>query len=180
VELIWRTERAGWVLELTIERPDSQVPGAGISVELCSEISRDLSRALDVEDLIEQKYSLVVGSPGLDRALYNLNDYRRFAGQTAKIKLKQPHDGQRVVRGLLHGLDSDEPVNDGLVHEGLAGEGSNILVETDRGLLSFPLSEIDSARLEFVWNGGGRQERDSRSRRASSRGRQARGARRSK
>ena len=170
VELLWRTDRAGWVLELTIERPDSQVPGAGISVDLCTEISRDLSRALDVADIIEPSYSLMVGSPGLDRALYNLNDYRRFAGQSAKLKLKEPHDGQRVIRGVLHGLDGD----------GTVREDSNILVETDRGLLSFPLSEIDSAHLEFVWNGGGRRDRDSRSRRASSRGKHSRGSRRSR
>ena len=165
VELLWRTDRAGWVLELTVERPDSQVPGAGISIDLCTEISRDLSHALDVADVIEQSYSLMVGSPGLDRALYSLNDYRRFAGQKAKLKLKQPLDGQWVIRGVLNGLDD---------------EGSKIVVETDRGLLSFPLSEIDNAHLEFDWNGGGRRDRGPRSHRASGRGKNSRGSRRSR
>jgi len=170
VELLWRTDRAGWVLELTIERPESQLPGAGISVDLCTEISRDLSRALDVADVIEPSYSLMVGSPGLDRALYRLNDYRRFAGQHAKLKLKDPEDGQRVIRGVLNGLEGD----------GADPEDQKILIDTDRGLLSFSLSEIDSARLEFVWNAGGRGDRDSRSRRASSRGKQSRSSRRSR
>jgi len=47
VELVWRTDRGGWVLELTVERPDSRLPGAGVTIDLCSEISRDISAALD-------------------------------------------------------------------------------------------------------------------------------------
>ena len=69
VELVWRTDRAGWVLELTVERPGSTLPGAGVTIDLCSEISRDLSAALDVADVIDARYSLQVGSPGLERAL---------------------------------------------------------------------------------------------------------------
>jgi len=67
---VWRTDRSGWLLEVTVERPDSTIPGAGVTVDLCSEISRDLSAALDVADVIQQRYRLEVGSPGLERALY--------------------------------------------------------------------------------------------------------------
>jgi ribosome maturation factor RimP len=165
VELLWRTDRSGWVLELTIERPDSQAPGAGISIELCSQISRDLSQALDVADIIEQRYSLQVGSPGLDRALYSLSDYKRFAGQQAKLKLREPYEGQHVIRGFLRGLDDD---------------GLRLVIETNRGLLSFQLDEIDSARLVFDWNDGGRRDRGPRPRRAANRGKSTRGSRRSR
>jgi ribosome maturation factor RimP len=90
VELVWRSDRHGWLLELTIEHPDAKIPGQGITVDLCSEISRDLSAALDVTDLIGPRYRLEVGSPGVERALYRAEDYRRFSGQPAKIKLKRP------------------------------------------------------------------------------------------
>ncbi|MCA9595636.1 MAG: ribosome maturation factor RimP [Myxococcales bacterium] len=136
VELVWRTDRGGWLLELTIERPDSRIPGAGITIDLCSEISRDLSAALDLADVIPQRYTLEVGSPGLERALYGARDYERFAGQLAKIKLAQPlADGQRVIRGNLHGLD----------------DAGRVVVETDHGVQSFELDAIDSARLVFDW-----------------------------
>src|SRR5262245_7971584 len=105
VELTWKTDRGEWVLELTVERPDSRIPGAGITVERCSEISRDLSAALDVSDVIAQHYRLEVGSPGVERALYSAGDYARFAGQLARLKLREPIDAQKVVRGTLHGLD---------------------------------------------------------------------------
>lgn len=139
VELLWRTDPGGRVLELTVERPDSKVPGAGITVELCSEISRDLSAALDVADVIPQSYRLQVGSPGLERALYGASDYARFAGQVARLKLREVVDGQRVIRGILHGLDDD----------------GRVVIETDRGEIGLETDIIDNAHLEFDWKRGG-------------------------
>jgi ribosome maturation factor RimP len=137
VELVWRTDRGGWVLELTLERPGSTVPGDGITLELCTEISRDLSAALDVAEAISHRYRLEVGSPGLDRALYVAHDYERFAGQFARIKLKAPALGQFVLRGTLRGLDAER----------------RVLLQEERGdLVPIPIDGIDSARLVFEMN----------------------------
>ncbi len=141
VELVWRTDRGERVLELTIERPEARIPGHGITIDLCSEISRDLSAALDVADCIDGHYRLEVGSPGVERALYSARDYERFAGQLAKLKLKQPlPDGQRVLRGTLSGLQKD---SDG---------AERVVLSTERGELELELGEIDSAHLVFDWN----------------------------
>src|SRR5882724_12823255 len=94
VELVWRTDRGGWLLEISIERSDARVPGVGVTVDLCADISRDLSAALDVADCIPHRYTLEVGSPGVERALYNDADYERFAGQAAKLKLKKPRNSE--------------------------------------------------------------------------------------
>jgi ribosome maturation factor RimP len=141
VELLWGTDRGERLLELTIERPDARIPGQGITIDLCTEISRDLSAALDVADVIPMRYRLEVGSPGIERALYVAKDYQRFAGQLAKLKLREPlPDGQRVLRGTLQGLDETS--------EG----GQRVMLSTERGELSFELADIDSARLVFDWN----------------------------
>ncbi len=161
VELLWRTDRGGWVLELTIERPESRRPGDGVSLELCTDISRDLSAALDVTDVIPHRYRLEVGSPGLERALYQARDYERFAGQLARLKLRQAaSDGQRVITGTLHGLD----------------ESGSVAVETSKGVLSVELENIDAARLVFDMNAGRGQKgrptsKKNAARRASGRGR---------
>ena len=39
----------------------------GVSIEDCSDVSRQISSVLDVEDLISYAYDLEVSSPGLDR-----------------------------------------------------------------------------------------------------------------
>ena len=167
VELVWRTDRGVWVLGLTVERADSRIPGEGITIELCSDISRDLSAALDVVDVMPGHYRLEVGSPGLERALYSPTDYVRFAGQSAKLKLRAPLAGQHVVTGVLHGLD----------------EEGRVLVETDRGEVSIEFATIESARLVFEWNksAGARATRSiTANRRAAGRGRSARRPQRSR
>src|SRR5689334_20249374 len=76
VELIWRSDQRGWVLYVTVERPDTPDPSLGITLDLCADISRDLSAALDVADVITARYRLEVGSPGVDRVLYEVSDYQ--------------------------------------------------------------------------------------------------------
>jgi len=167
VELVWRTDRGTRVLELTLERSGSRIPGAGITIDLCSEISRDVSAALDVADAIPGRYHLQVGSPGLDRALYQAADYERFAGQLARLKLREPVDGERICRGTLHGLD----------------ESGRVLIETDRGEVAIDFAAIDSARLVFDWKASGAERADGSrrsGRRATRRGRSTRQTRRSR
>jgi len=52
VELIWRSDQRGWVLYLTVERADSVDPATGVTLDLCADISKDLSAALDVAEAI--------------------------------------------------------------------------------------------------------------------------------
>jgi len=136
VELRWRTDRGERVLELTLERPGVAEPGGGITIELCTDVSRDLSVALDVADVIGARYRLEVGSPGIERALYQPADYARFAGRTARLRLTAPVDGQRALRGVLRGLDPQGAV----------------LLETPEGVRAYDFAGIESARLVFEWN----------------------------
>jgi ribosome maturation factor RimP len=153
VELVWRSDSRGWVLYLTVERPGTTEPGAGVTLDLCAEISRDLSAALDVADVMPGRYRLEVGSPGLDRSLYEGSDYARFAGQKAKIKVREAISGQRVLSGRLKGLD----------------EGGLVVLESEGREHRIPLAQIESGRLSFDWQtarqepgasrGGKRRER---------------------
>lgn len=151
VELLFKTDRGGWVLELTIEKPSEPVPGAGITVDLCSEISRELSAALDVADCIPHRYRLEVGSPGVERALYSAGDYQRFAGHAAKLKLKQPRNSEYVVTGVLGGLAPD----------------GHIVIQSERGeLIQLGLDDIDNGHLVFEWKSAGPRSGGARSTRA--------------
>jgi ribosome maturation factor RimP len=139
VELIWHTGPQGRVLTVTLEpltseavapeavAPEAVAPEAvaetearvGVTLEVCSRVSRDLSTALDVLELIEGKYRLEVGSPGLERRLYTLADYARFRGRSAKLKLALAVGGQYVLSGKLGGTDADGRVlivADGVEH----------------------------------------------------------------
>ena len=60
-------------LQIMAERPDG-----GIEVDECAEISTAVSALLDVEDPIEDNYTLEVGSPGIDRPLTRLERFRHI------------------------------------------------------------------------------------------------------
>ncbi|MBN2192856.1 MAG: ribosome maturation factor RimP [Polyangiaceae bacterium] len=164
VELRFRTERGERVLELTLEKRGLTEPGAGITIELCSDVSRDLSVALDVADVISARYRLEVGSPGVERALYRPEDYARFAGRPARWKLAVPRGDQRVFRGILRGLDPE----------------GRVLLEQEEGTIAQDLAGIESARLVFEWNTTSQHERASpgAAGRAKGRGKTSRAAQR--
>ncbi len=136
VEIIWQTQRGEHVLKLTIERHATEAPtGAGVNLDTCGEISRDLSNAFEVAEIFPGHYRLEVGTPGLDRGMYLLTDYERFSGRLAKVKLAEPLDGQKVYEGRLCGTTE-------------SGEIKLEVADTERLI---PFDTIASARLVFEW-----------------------------
>jgi ribosome maturation factor RimP len=109
----FRREAAGHVLRVQIDRPGAAATAEdSVSVDDCAAVSRDLSAVLDVEDVVPGAYTLEISSPGLDRPLRGLDDYRRFAGRRAKLVMSEAVDGQTFFKGRLGGVDNGEVVID--------------------------------------------------------------------
>jgi ribosome maturation factor RimP len=104
VDIQFRREAHGWVLRLFIDSEE------GVTLEHCSIVSREVSAYLDVEDLIEQAYHLEVSSPGLERPLYSLRDFKRFCGKNARVKLRESVNGQRVFIGRINQVHDDNTI----------------------------------------------------------------------
>lgn len=83
---------------------------AGIDVEDCAKVSRQVSGILDVEDPISGEYTLEVSSPGMDRPLYTLEQYKAYVGHVLQLKLRMPFDGRRNFKGLLSGIEDEDIV----------------------------------------------------------------------
>jgi len=129
----FRRESSGMVLRVRLDRPGpSAVPEDSVSVDDCARVSRDLSAMLDVEDIVPTAYTLEVSSPGLDRPLRHLKDYRRFEGRRAKLVMREAVDGQTFFKGVLRGI-----------------EDTHVLIEGDDGRRhKVPLGIITRANLE--------------------------------
>ena len=90
-------------LQIMAERPEG-----GIEVDDCARISTAVSATLDVEDPIEDAYTLEVSSPGIDRPLTRLKDFEVWSGHEARIETTDLIDGRRRFKGVLQGVDGDE------------------------------------------------------------------------
>jgi ribosome maturation factor RimP len=154
VDVEFKTERGAWVLRVSVEREGASerllsTRDAAVNLELCANVSRDLSPALDVADLIQHPYQLEVSSPGVERVLRGERDFVRFAGNKAKLKLREaigasPEGlgGQRVVIGMLDG------VADGRVRVVESGHAREV-----------PLAIVEKARLVFEFGSTGRPDK---------------------
>ena len=82
----------------------------GVNVEECADLSRRLSDYLDTEDLIQGRYTLEVSSPGLERPLLSLDDFRRKIGERVKVDLKFPLDEKKEIKGEIVEVRENEVV----------------------------------------------------------------------
>ena len=128
-----RREAGGHVVRVVIDRPGpSASPEESVSIEDCEQVNREMSTILDVEDPLPYAYTLEVSSPGLDRPLRGVNDYRRFAGRRAKVVVKEAVDNQKAFEGRLRGV-----------------EGEDVLFEAPNGRMHrLPLRLIARGRLD--------------------------------
>jgi ribosome maturation factor RimP len=71
----------------------------------CERVSQQLSVILDVEDLVPGPgYVLEISSPGMDRALKTVADFKRFAGRSAKLSTTEPIGEAKFFEGRLRGF----------------------------------------------------------------------------
>nr|WP_250658820.1 ribosome maturation factor RimP [Alkalimarinus coralli] len=102
----------------------------GIMLEDCEAVSRQVSGVMDVEDPIAGEYALEVSSPGMDRPLYTLDQFERYAGHKVSLRLRMPFDGRRKFEGVLKGI-----------------EGSDVVMVVEDTEYLFPVDSIDKANV---------------------------------
>lgn len=120
-------------------------PG-GIDLEVITEATESISRALDDHDPVPGSYTLEVSSPGLERPLKTPEHFQRFVGSDVSVRTRATagssadgtgteSKGERRVKGLL----------------ALADE-TGIAIETDDGVTErLAYGDIDRARTVFDW-----------------------------
>jgi len=101
VEIIYRREAGGMVLRLLVDTPE------GITVDECEEISNFVGEVLDKENVISERYTIEVSSPGLDRPLKTARDFERAMGKVLDVTTYEPIDGKRTHEGRLVGMSDD-------------------------------------------------------------------------
>ncbi len=112
-------------LQIMAERPEG-----GIEVDDCAAISTAVSAVMDVEDPIEDNYTLEVSSPGIDRPLTRLKDFDSWEGYEAKLETAELIDGRRRFKGIVAGTEGDE-----------------VLITIDEGTIGLKFEWLSEAKL---------------------------------
>lgn len=112
------------VLRIFIDKTD------GITIDDCQRVSQQLSAVLDVEDVIAHRYVLEISSPGSDRPLFNLDQFKRFIGHDVRIKLYMPINGQSRFVGKIVSVDNEA-----------------LILEIAEKKLELPFIQIEKANL---------------------------------
>lgn len=88
---------------------------------------------MDADDFMPGAYVLEVSSPGLDRKLYSLADFEKFAGRLAKVKLGAEFDGPKALNGRIVRVEGEEIVFD----------------DRSAGEVVFPYASVATANLKI-------------------------------
>jgi ribosome maturation factor RimP len=134
VDLLLQQDGKQLALRIFVDKP------AGITLDDCVEVSREVSAILEVEDPIRSAYRLEVSSPGLDRPLKKASDFERFVGKKARLKSKNLIDPdqrgttRKTFVGTLLGFEDDSVRLE--------------LTDKQGGVIAIPLADLDKANLE--------------------------------
>ena len=106
------------------------VKDGGVDLDLCADISRDVSPLLDINPPVSGEYRFEVSSPGIERKLTKKEHFLNSIGSKVKVKVL----GGKKLKGTL--IDAN---NEG------------IRVETKDGIENFKYDELGTVKTYFEW-----------------------------
>ena len=127
---LWGIEHASQgkysVLRIFIERE------AGVTIDDCERVSRQVSAIFDVEEPIAGEYTLEVSSPGIDRLLFTPQQFQRYRGEEVSVRMRTPVDGRRKFKGTLTDIVDD------IIH-----------IQVDGSDFELPHGDIEKANIVY-------------------------------
>ena len=129
IELRHEGSRGGRVLRLYLDRE------GGPNMDDLSRVSRELSDALDVREIVEGAYTLEVSSPGINRPLKRPEHFARFVGKKVRVRTREMINGRRSFAGQLLEVSADK-----------------ISLNQDGRPCEIPFSVIEKSNYEHDWS----------------------------
>jgi len=131
VELV-DVEHVGGALRVVVDQP------GGVDLDTVTQLTRQVSRLLDVDDPVAGGYTLEVSTPGLERRLRTPDHFVRAVGTAVRVKTRPEVEGERRLTGVLAAADDD----------GIVVRPDLESADPERRLR---YDEIESARTVFEW-----------------------------
>lgn len=105
---------------------------AGITLEQVTRLNREISDQLDMHDVIPGAYRLDVSSPGVDRPLKFLWQYRKNINRFLQVNYLENEDPKEITAKLKN------------------VEENEIVLSSKRGDITIPFSSIKKAKVKVM------------------------------
>ena len=84
---------------------------SGVSIDHCSKVTKLAQNIITLEKYIDENYSIEVSSPGINRPLYNMNDFIKYQGERVFIELKKNINNQKRFKGYYEVIGNTICIN---------------------------------------------------------------------
>ena len=84
---------------------------SGVSIGHCSKVTKLAQNIITLEKYIDENYNIEVSSPGINRPLYNMNDFIKYQGERVFIELKKNINNQKRFKGYYEVVDNAICIN---------------------------------------------------------------------
>lgn len=122
IEMNFRGDSRNHILEIYIDNENS------VNVEDCAKVSRAIGEMIEIESLIESRYRLNVSSPGIDRPMKYIQQFKKNIGRSFELVLEDEKD--KKYKGKLTSIEDD-----------------NLIFEIENKIKEINMSNIKSAKV---------------------------------
>ncbi|MFH0941371.1 MAG: hypothetical protein V1840_05910, partial [Candidatus Omnitrophota bacterium] len=101
----------------------------GINLAECARFNAELGAIAEDNASISARYTLEVSSPGTDRPLVTVADFKRVIGRKVRVFLKEPFDSKIEHLGSVESVGADA-----------------ISIKTENKTIKIPLEKVNRAK----------------------------------
>ncbi|MFH0940573.1 MAG: hypothetical protein V1840_01810 [Candidatus Omnitrophota bacterium] len=120
----YRNNEGALILEALADRAEG-----GINLAECARFNAELGAIAEDNASISTRYTLEVSSPGIDRPLVAVADFKRVIGRKVRAFLKEPYDGKIEHLGSVESVGTD-----------------TIAIKTEDKTIMIPLEKVNRAK----------------------------------
>jgi len=100
LEVLFRGTERNWVIEIFIDGEDT------LAAADCARISREINQVIEEKELLDSPYRLDVSTPGVDRPLKYLKQYKKHINRKFEVRYKSG-ENKKSITGKLVKIEED-------------------------------------------------------------------------
>ena len=128
--------RGSNLVRVYVKKPGKPVPGEGVTIDQCADVSRYIEALIDAAETYPERYTMEVSTPGIERALERPSHWAGAVGEDVRVVLRKAVDELPVLEGELVAWDAE-------------AEALTVDCGEEHGQVTVKASEVKRAKVKF-------------------------------